>query len=59
MSLQPQAIQAIPEETASIAHRAFPQSNLCLRLRDELGPLYDDQMFAPVFSTRSQPAESL
>ena len=58
MSLQPQAISVIPEETARIAHRAFPKSNLCLRLRDELGTLYHDQMFASLFSTRGQPAES-
>lgn len=58
MSLQPQTIGAVPEETARIAQRAFPKSNLCLRLRDELGTLYDDQMFAQLFSTRGQPAES-
>jgi transposase len=58
MSLQPQTIGAVPEETARIAQRAFPKNNLCLRLRDELGTLYDDQMFAQLFSTRGQPAES-
>ncbi len=58
MSLQPQVIGAVPEETARIAHRAFPKSNLCLRLRDELGPLYNDEMFASLFSMRGQPAES-
>jgi transposase len=58
MSLQPQPIGAVPEETARIAQRAFPKRNLCLRLRDELGTLYNDEMFAPLFSMRGQPAES-
>ena len=58
MSLQPQSIGAVPEETARIAQCAFPKGNFCLRLRDELGPLYNDQMFAPLFSMRGQPAES-
>src|SRR5215208_6954407 len=58
MSLLLDTIGAVPEETARIAHRAFPKSNLCLRLRDELGTLYHDQMFASLFSTRGQPAES-
>src|SRR5215211_4360843 len=58
MSLQPQVIGPVPEETARIARSAFPKSNLCLRLRDELGTLYTDQMFAPLFATRGQPAEA-
>lgn len=58
MSLQPRAIGPVPEETARIAHSAFPKSNLCIRLRDEVGTLYDDQMFAQLFSARGQPAEA-
>jgi len=58
MSLQPQAISVVPEETARIARSAFPKSNLCLRMRDELGTLYDDPMFAQLFSMRGQPAET-
>ncbi len=52
MSLQPQAISIIPEETARIAHCAFRKSNVCLRLRDELGTLYDDPLLAALFSMR-------
>ncbi|MBF6612982.1 MAG: transposase [Chloroflexi bacterium] len=58
MSLQPQAIGPVPEETTRIARSAFPKSNLCIRLRDELGTLYDDQMFAQLFPKRGQPAEA-
>src|SRR5215212_6136541 len=57
MSLQPQAPGPIPEETAQVARWAFPQSNFCLRLRDELGPFYTDELFTPLFATRGQPAE--
>lgn len=52
MSLQPQSIGPIPEQTARIAHSAFPKSNLCLRLRDQLGTIYNDQMFAALFAKR-------
>ncbi len=31
----------IPEETARVAHIAFPKGNPYIRLRDELGPIYD------------------
>jgi len=58
MSLSPDTIGAVPEETARIARRAFPKSNLCLRLRDEVGTVYNDQMFAQLFSKRGQPAEA-
>lgn len=58
MSLSLDTIGAVPEETARIARRAFPKSNLCLRLRDEVGTVYNDQMFAQLFSKRGQPAEA-
>lgn len=45
MSLHPQPVPDIPEETACVAHAAFPKGNLYLKLRDELGTLYDDKQF--------------
>ena len=57
MSLKPEAISPVPEETARIARAAFPKGNLYLRLRDELGTLYQDELFADLFSSRGQPAE--
>ena len=42
MSLQPQSDRAIPEETQRVAHAAFPKGTLCLRIADELAPLYSD-----------------
>jgi hypothetical protein len=39
MSLQPQAIGPIPEETARIARAAYPKGNIYLQLRDTLGTI--------------------
>jgi transposase len=41
--------------TARVAHAAFPKGNTYLRLRDELGPLYEDSDFAALFPRRGQP----
>ena len=48
----------MPEETARVAHAVFPRSNVCLRLRDELGAIYEDGAFAGLFPSRGQPAEA-
>ena len=37
MSVQPQTSWPIPEETERVARAAFPNGNVYLRLRDELG----------------------
>lgn len=58
MSLQPQQIGPVPEETVRVARAAFRQGNAYLRLRDELGSLYEDASFASLFATRGQPAET-
>jgi transposase len=58
MSLRPEEIPPVPEETRRIAQAAFPHGNVYMRMRDELGTLYDDQLFARLFPTRGQPAAS-
>lgn len=58
MSLQPGPAQDIPEETRRIAQAAFPNGNLYVRLRDELGTLYTDQQFTELFPKLGQPAEA-
>jgi transposase len=58
MSLHPAPWGPVPEETARVAQAAFPKGTLYVRLRDELGPLYDDGLFADLFSSRGQPAEA-
>ncbi len=56
MSLRPQSVPPVPEETARIARAAFPKGNLYLQLRDEIGVLFDDADFAALFPSRGQPA---
>ncbi len=58
MSLNPRPIFEVPEETARVAHAAFPKGNIYLRIRDRLGVFYEDEQFAPLFSERGQPAFS-
>jgi len=58
MSLQPQEIPAVPEETRRVAQAAFPHGHGPMRLRDALGTVYDEQLFAPLFPARGQPAAS-
>lgn len=57
MSLHPQVVGPVPAETARIARAAFPTGNRAMRMRDAFGTLYDDQIFASLFSCRGQPAE--
>lgn len=56
MSLKPKAIPAIPEETARVARAAFRKGNPYLKLRDELGVIFEDEDFADLFPQRGQPA---
>jgi transposase len=59
MSFRAHPITAIPEETAKIAHRAFPKKSVVMLLRDKLGNLYRDEDFQALFgSTQGQPAWS-
>jgi transposase len=58
MSLRLQKIEQVPAETARVARAAFPKGTLCMRLRDELGSIFHDAMFAPLYSNTGQPALS-
>jgi transposase len=58
MSLHPQPVGPVPDDTARVARAAFPRGNPCLRLRDELGTLFSDEDFTSLFPTRGQPAEA-
>ena len=57
MSLHPTPAVAVPASTAAIARAAFPRGNSYVRLRDTLGPVFDDQQFAALFPSHGQPAE--
>lgn len=57
MSLHPEPIRPVPEETARIARAAFPRDdNAYMRMRDELGVIWEDEDFTGVFPKRGQPA---
>src|SRR5215472_6846356 len=56
MTLHPHSIGPVPEETARIAHAACPKGNPYLQMRDLLGTIYDDQLFAALFPPQGQPA---
>ena len=58
MSMHPQPIPTIPEETARVAHAVLPEGNVWLQMRDELGTLYEDHDFQDLFPNRGQPAEA-
>jgi transposase len=58
MSLQPQEVPPVPDETRRVARAAFPKGNVSIRMRDALGAIYHDQLFAPLLPTRGQPAAS-
>lgn len=56
MSLKPEKISDIPEETKRIAKKSFPKGNIYMQMRDELGNLYEDTEFMSLFPSCGQPA---
>jgi transposase len=58
MSLKADANREIPEETVRVANAAFPKGNVYLQIRDEIGTIYQDEMFADLYPERGQPAAS-
>jgi transposase len=58
MSLRPQSLPPIPEETARVARAAFPHGNIFILLRDEIGVIFADEDFTSLFASRGQPAEA-
>lgn len=58
MSLQPEEICPIPEETIRVARAAFPRGTRYMQMRDELGTIYENSAFAALYPRRGQPAET-
>lgn len=54
--LRPQAIEAIPTNTARIAKAAFRKGTTVMRLRDLFGTLFSDEDFVGLFPATGQPA---
>ncbi len=58
MSLRPQLIYLVPEETARVARAAFPRGHIYLEMYDRLGVIFRDNDFATLFSSTGQPAQA-
>jgi transposase len=56
MSLKPEPLCPIPQQTARIAKAAFPKGKTFMTMRDELGVIYQNEMFAHLFPRDGQPA---
>lgn len=56
MSLPEERIDAIPAETSQIVRKAFPQGHKYLQMRDVLGTIYTDDVFADLYPSDGQPA---
>src|SRR5437899_9256624 len=55
MSLHPHVIEPVPEDTARVAHAAFPKGHPYLTCRDVLGTIFQDEDFAALFPAWGQP----
>jgi transposase len=56
MSLPRDHLSPIPPEIVRVAQAAFPGGNVSMRMREELGTLFDDEPFAAVYAREGQPA---
>ncbi|MGW0877960.1 transposase, partial [Streptomyces sp. NPDC002740] len=58
MSLESRDDRGVPELTARVVRASFPKGTLAVRVREVLGPLFEDDSFAEAFSSRGRPAVS-
>jgi transposase len=58
MCLKLQNQPEIQVDTIRVAHAAFPQGNVFMKLRDELGEVFTASQFADLFPAKGQPAIS-
>jgi transposase len=48
----------VPELTRLVAKAALPDGNIFIKMRDELGPIFNDEEFTALYPAIGQPAES-
>ncbi len=58
MALKLWTIPEIPPETIQAAHAVFPKGNIYIFLRDTLGTIYRDELFADLYPRRGRAAYS-
>ncbi len=56
MSMHSAGLTPIPEETRQLAWRLCPKGTMVMHLRDELGPIYQDEDFADLYPKRGRQA---
>lgn len=56
MSMHPQPIGPVPQDTARMVNAALPKGNLYMQIRDVLGTIYDDEHFSEHFEVRGRRA---
>jgi transposase len=56
--LKPERNHMIPELTRMVAKAALPDGNIFMKMRDEFGPIFEDEEFVDLYPTIGQPAES-
>ena len=54
--MKPQSIPEIPPEMVRVVRAVFPKGNVYIHLRDTLGSIYQDELFADLYPGRGQPA---
>lgn len=55
MSLKPMPIPPVPEATARVAQAIYPDGNIYMKMRDELGSIFQDEDFADLYPDSGQP----
>src|SRR5918992_4586582 len=58
MSLRPEPLEPVPEQTAQVARAAFPKGHPYLTLRAELGTIFQDDDFQDLYAHEGQPGLS-
>lgn len=58
VSLQSWDDRGVPQWTARVVRASFPKGTLAMRIRDALGPVFTDDMFAQAFPAAGRPAAS-
>jgi transposase len=58
VTLRPDPIGPIPDETARVARAAFPKGSRYLQMRDVLGTTFADADFAALDPARGRPVEA-
>lgn len=56
--LKPEDGLPIPEQTKEVAKAAFPKGNLYMRMREEIGSVFEDEEFADLYPEKGQPTEN-